>query len=510
MTFRTRLFSGFLFIAVIAALIGLLGVYSSKKIENDFKTAAKKHADLLSLQNQVMTYWHQALNNLDHFVVSVGAGIKEPSLQRDYLQSKGLTDTTYKKLVGSVSGDQKSELSLWQQNLKAAEDLADQTIARINNGESVAALSGPIAQVSTKTSEAEVALLTVVANEGGRFQVSLLGVEAATARSITIMLILIVIALLVAILLGYYISRAIAAPITKLTEATAELSAGNLGIKVEAESKDEIGDLAGSFNKMSSDLKESREGLMALAADLELRVEERTGELARSNAELEQFAYVASHDLQEPLRAVSSYAELLQMKYGEQLDDKAHKYLGHMIGGIERMQALINDLLVYSRVGTRGKEFKEADLNAMLAEALQNLEKSIQESGAVITHDDLPRVDVDASQIRQLLQNLIGNAVKFRGEGTPVIHVSAENRDGEWLFGVKDNGIGIDPKYSDRIFEIFQRLHGRAEYSGTGIGLSICRRIVERHGGHIWVESEPGQGATFFFTIPTLRGEVDE
>src|SRR5450759_752480 len=467
MTFRTRLFSGFLFIAVIAALIGLLGVYSSKKIENDFKTAAKKHADLLSLQNQVMTYWHQALNNLDHFVVSVEAGIKEPSLQRDYLQSKGLTDTTYKKLVGSVSGDQKSELSLWQQNLKAAEDLADQTIARINNGESVAALSGPIAQVSTKTSEAEVALLTVVANEGGRFHVSLLGVEAATARSITIMLILIVIALLVAILLGYYISRAIAAPITKLTEATAELSAGNLGIKVEAESKDEIGDLAGSFNKMS-------------------------------------------YDLQEPLRAVSSYAELLQMKYGEQLDDKAHKYFGHMIGGVERMQALINDLLVYSRVGTRGKEFKEADLNAVLAEALQNLEKSIQESGAAITHDDLPRVYVDASQIRQLLQNLIGNAVKFRGEGTPVIHVSAENRDGEWLFGVKDNGIGIDPKYSDRIFEIFQRLHGRAEYSGTGIGLSICRRIVERHGGHIWVESEPGQGATFFFTIPTVRGEVDE
>jgi light-regulated signal transduction histidine kinase (bacteriophytochrome) len=198
------------------------------------------------------------------------------------------------------------------------------------------------------------------------------------------------------------------------------------------------------------------------------------------------------------------------MKYGDQLDEKAHKYMGHMIDGVERMQALINDLLVYSRVGTRGKEFRPADLNEVLAAALQNLEHSIRESGVVITHDELPTLTVDAMQIRQLFQNLVGNAVKFRGECEVRIHISAEQRDGEWLFGVRDNGVGIDPKYSERIFEIFQRLHGRAGYSGTGIGLSICRRIVERHGGWIWVESKPGEGSTFLFTIPNERGGSDE
>jgi PAS domain S-box-containing protein len=225
-------------------------------------------------------------------------------------------------------------------------------------------------------------------------------------------------------------------------------------------------------------------------------------DLARSNKELEQFAYVASHDLQEPLRMVSSYTQLLAQKYEGQLDEKAKKYINYAVDGAVRMQRLINDLLTYSRIGTRGKPSELIDSHSVLGEALRNLAATIEENRAVITNEDLPMVRADESQLMQVFQNLIANAIKFRQEEIPRVHISVREQEHEWVFSVKDNGIGIDPKYSGRLFVIFQRLHTKEEYPGTGIGLAVCKRIVERHGGRIWFESELGKGTTFYFTIP--------
>ena len=224
--------------------------------------------------------------------------------------------------------------------------------------------------------------------------------------------------------------------------------------------------------------------------------------LQRSNSELEKFAYVASHDLQEPLRMISSFLQLLQRRYIGQLDSDADEFIEFAVDGAKRMQELIQDLLEYSRVTTKGKEFKEIKMDETLDKVLMDLKMSIDENNVNITQDPLPIVNADDSQMVQLLQNLIGNAIKYRSEENPQIHISAEKEDSYWLFGVKDNGIGIDSKYAERVFTIFQRLHSNEEYDGTGIGLAISKSIVERHGGNIWIESEPDKGSTFYFTIP--------
>ncbi len=234
----------------------------------------------------------------------------------------------------------------------------------------------------------------------------------------------------------------------------------------------------------------------------EAQLQHTLADLERSNKELEQFAYVASHDLQEPLRMISSFTQLLAKRYESQLDDKARKYVNYTVEGAIRMQALINDLLAYSRVGTRGRPLETTDAHAVLGEAIRNLAAMIEENHALITNDDLPMVRADASQLVLVFQNLLANAIKFRRADLPRIHVSAQNRGHEWVFAVKDDGIGIEPQHAERVFVIFQRLHTREEYPGTGIGLAVCKRIVERHGGRIWFESGPGHGTTFFFSLP--------
>jgi PAS domain S-box-containing protein len=226
-------------------------------------------------------------------------------------------------------------------------------------------------------------------------------------------------------------------------------------------------------------------------------------ELLRSNSELQQFANIASHDLQEPLRMVSSYVQLLSARYGDRLDEDARDYIAFAVDGAKRMHQLINALLEYSRVQGRPNPFERVDLNKVFDQVVLDLAMRIQETGAKITHGPLPEVKADTAQMAQLLQNLFVNAMKFRKKDiNPVIHLSAAEEKGEWVFTCQDNGIGIDPKYAERIFMIFQRLHHREEYEGTGMGLAICKRIVERHGGRIWVESKPGEGASFRFTFP--------
>ena len=259
---------------------------------------------------------------------------------------------------------------------------------------------------------------------------------------------------------------------------------------------DKDGNLKGGFGT-TQDITEKKQA----EKDLQTLMEE----LKRSNSDLEQFAYAASHDLQEPLRVVAGFVSLLEKKYKEKLDDKAHEYIEYAIDGVKRMQVLIKDLLAYSQVGTKGKTFKPTICSVALEQAIYNLHTAIEESGAEITYDSLPTVSADTSQLTRLFQNLIGNAIKFRGEERLKIHIAAEQKGNEWVFSIRDNGIGIDPKFFDRIFVVFQRLHTREEYEGTGIGLAVCKKIVERHGGHIWVESEQGKGTTFYFTMPVME-----
>ena len=299
-----------------------------------------------------------------------------------------------------------------------------------------------------------------------------------------------------------------------LVVAAKKMRLGNLSARSGVEhGPGEIGELAQSFDEMAaaleqrvSELQRAEAELKELNEDLESRVIDRTLELKRSNEDLEQFAYVASHDLQEPLRMITNYLQLLRQRYKEQLDTNAHDFIGFALDGSKRMNQLIHDLLAYSRVGTHGKELVVTECDQALEDALSNLTVAIEESKAEITRDALPPVIGDEVQLTQLFQNLIGNAVKFRGAATPKVHVGVQRKGREWEFTVRDNGIGIAEQDFQRIFVVFQRLHSREKYPGTGIGLSVCKKIVERHGGRIWVESKPGKGTTFHFTIPALAG----
>lgn len=311
-----------------------------------------------------------------------------------------------------------------------------------------------------------------------------------------------------ALLIGWRSADMLLRPLARLVDSVNALDADNLIFEHRFKGSDEIATLASAFAGVTGRLRStlvSKEELLreiGIRRETERQLTETMTQLQNSNRELEQFAYVASHDLQEPLRMVSSFVQLLSDRYQGQLDDKAQKYINYAVDGAMRMQVLIHDLLEFSRVSTRGSAFARTASEEIVTEAISNLNMAIDESGAVITHEELPEIFCDRRQIVQVFQNLIANAIKFCTRRPPVVHIGTKPDSEAWFFWVRDNGIGIESRYAEKIFVIFQRLHSREEYPGTGIGLALCKRIIERHGGRIWFESEPGSGTTFFFTLP--------
>jgi signal transduction histidine kinase len=308
--------------------------------------------------------------------------------------------------------------------------------------------------------------------------------------------------LLSVVLGGFVLWRALArwvlAPLESLGDQTRRVTAGEFDRPIDPVGPPEIMTLAADTDAMRRRIRAE----LAAVVDAREQLAAQAEELARSNADLEQFAYVASHDLQEPLRKVTSFCQLLERRYAGQLDERADQYIEFAVDGAKRMQQLINDLLAFSRVGRTTEEFVEANCDESLDRALRNLEATIEETGAEVVRSPLPVVEGDPSLLAALFQNVIGNAIKFRSDAPPRIEISAEEADGKWSFRVADNGIGIDEAYADRVFVIFQRLHAKETYPGTGIGLALCKKIVEFHGGHIWIDTTVGQGTTVCWTLP--------
>lgn len=313
---------------------------------------------------------------------------------------------------------------------------------------------------------------------------------------------LVIAGLLVALFVGTWVwaRRVILRPIGSLEDAVKTVERGEFDRPVEVTGPRELVQLGGAVDGMRRRIN----GELTTVKDLNEQLDAQAADLARSNSDLEQFAYVASHDLQEPLRKVSAFCELLAKRYAGQLDERADQYIGFAVDGARRMSALINDLLAFSRIGRTSspESWTETSADDLLAHAERNLADAIDRTGATITHDPLPTITGEATLLTTVLQNLVGNAVKFHGDAPPKVHVGAR-RDGEfWEFAVTDNGIGIDPAYAEKIFVIFQRLHAREAYPGTGIGLALCRKIVEYHGGRIWLDQTGAAGTTFRFTLP--------
>ena len=315
-----------------------------------------------------------------------------------------------------------------------------------------------------------------------------------------LLIITILSSLILVIFISYYFAQNITRPIINLAEVAGDISKGNLSARAAVRTDDEIGILSRVFNQMAKKLLEAR-------TDLEMKIQERTADLKRSNKELEIFAHVASHELQEPLWMIANNMQLLKNHYKEKLDPEAEGIISSAIDGLEGMRERITKLLVSSKERAFVKMLQPTNCEHVLQNTFSNLHEAIKETGASITHGSLPIVMADSSQLTHLFKNLISNAIKFCNHRTPKIHVDVKRKDEEWLFSVEDNGIGISPKNFDRIFLMFQRLHKEAEYPGTGIGLSICKKIAERHGGRIWLDSKPGKGSTFFFTIPIREDE---
>ena len=392
------------------------------------------------------------------------------------------------------------------------EQFADPTVAQVRDegAESVTTAEVEAGRVLFDDARAAAETYVQAVRESRAGAVDELG--RWTSATGGLVLLLVVAAVVAGASLWFALRRWVLLPVTQLGQASRAVTDGDLSHVVRVEGPGELEELAADVEQMRlglvtqvAELRSSREEI----AEAHQRLTEQAEELRRSNRDLEQFAYVASHDLQEPLRKVASFTQLLQKRYGGQLDERADQYIDFAVDGAKRMQRLIQDLLGFSRVGRVSGESVPVDLGAALARAQEQLSERIAEAGAVVTHGDLPVVRGEEPLLVQLFQNLVGNAVKFRHpDRPPRVHVSARRTDDVWEIETRDNGIGIDAQYVERVFVIFQRLHAKDVYDGTGIGLALCKKIVEHHGGRIWIPDTDGEGTTIRWTLPVVEDET--
>jgi len=434
---------------------------------------------------------------------------QDPALLEPYTLYRGLEDDAQVALSGYLAGypelldaydAQSAAIDTWH------ETVGDPVLAEVRAGGTEAAATASSPEAKATFDRVRVTSAELTGAIGDR--------RAATAdareRAFAVVWVTVGFGALVLLLTGLGLARGlrrqVLVPVSGLVDQTRQVADGDLTREIAQDGPRELADLAADVEQMRARLASQLESVERAR----LRLQQRSAELARSNADLEQFAYVASHDLSEPLRKVTSFSQLLERQYRDQLDDRARQYLAFMVDGAKRMQALIRDLLEFSRVGRTHEHFEPVDLGRALDRALDHLDDPIAGAGAVVERDPLPTVPGDPALLTALLQNLIGNAVKYRSPERPlVVRVGAVRQPDDWLLTIDDNGIGIDPEYAERIFVIFQRLHLRDEYDGTGIGLALCRRIVDFHGGRIWFDDKDEPGARFRLTLPVTQAPVD-
>jgi signal transduction histidine kinase len=427
----------------------------------------------------------------------------------------GANDSLLRPFAGGQRSEQDAvgQLEDLVSDLPAVEEALGQVTERADRWRSeyaeptVAEVDATGRPVASNTNQGQIVFDTVRAALN-RLQASLIrerevAADALGSSAATLNVVCIAIAVgfvLIVVTLGITLRSSALRPVSRLAEEVRVVARGDIHHVVEQSGPKEVRELGADVNRMRERIVQE----LAALQDAHAVLDARTQDLERSNQELEQFAYVASHDLQEPLRKVASFCQLLERRYGGKLDDRADQYIGFAVDGAKRMQILINDLLAFSRVGRMVREPVVVSCDAVLNQATTNLATAIEQSGAIIESGELPAVRAEVPLLTTVFQNLISNALKFRGEAVPHVTVSAR-RDGEfWEFAIADNGIGIDADYAERIFVIFQRLHNKADYPGTGIGLAMCRKIVEYHGGTIWLDTGVEQGSRFCFTLPAL------
>lgn len=468
---------------------GLAGHLSAMLDEEKRQTSSPERKLLLSWMADVQGHFLFCLARLESFVVEARTW-DEMQLQ-SFL---ALARDRLKDLVARVdrlSPVQRELLDDLQKEFLLFEIAANDAIEVRKQQHANVAQYRMVTETIPRARRATTLLTAISEHQAQLMQVDAARVVRISDASIWLLLVLIGVMAASALWISRRGAERIVQPISTLAWAARQLAAGRLQGDIPVTSHDEVGELTQSFNTMRAALQTAEQQLA-----------EKAEALARSNKELEQFAYVASHDLQEPLRKVSSYTELLAKRYAGRLDANADKFIHYIVDGATRMQILIQDLLTYSRVGRAELVLQPTDLSVIVEQVVADLEQAIHDTGVTVTTRNLPTVMVNPKQMTQVFQNLISNGIKYHGSEPPRIEIAATQRDQEWVVAVRDNGIGFDPQNAERIFQIFQRLHTRAEYSGTGIGLAICKMSVERHGGRIWAESQPGQGATFSFTLP--------